>query len=54
MFRVKICDLDHLRERLETYWEEFPQQEIDDAVDKFHPRLKKMIEVEGKKFEHLL
>ena len=54
VYRVKIRDLDHLCERLQNLWEDFPQQEIDAAIDQFRPRLRKMIEEKGKKFEHLL
>ena len=47
-FCVVICDLDHLHERLETCWLDFPKGEIDAAIDIVRPRLEKLLDWEGK------
>lgn len=43
----KIRDIPHLRRKLSNAWEELPQTLLDDAIDQFRPRLKKVIEVGG-------
>ena len=40
-------DLEQLKERIVECWEEFPQGEIDKAVDSFRVRLKKCIKNKG-------
>ena len=41
-FHVKIRDLDHLHDRLESCWEEFPQGGIDADIDQFLTTTKTM------------
>jgi hypothetical protein len=48
VYKTKIRNRDHLRQVLEECWESFPQDSIDKAIDQFRPRLRKVIEVEGK------
>ena len=50
VYRVKIRDLDHLLECLQQEWDDFPQAEIDSAIDNFRARVRAMVEADGKKF----
>ena len=51
VYRTKIRNVAHLRELILEKWEEIPQDQITRAIDEFRPRLKKVIEVEGKHIE---
>ena len=47
VFSKKIFNLKQLKERIVECWEEFPQGEIDKAVDSFRIRLKRCITNKG-------
>ena len=53
VFKEKIKDLDHLKERLFHFWSILQQDEIDRTIDLFRPRLHAVIKAEGKHIEHL-
>ena len=54
VYRQKIRDVDHLKQRIRAVWQELSQDQIDNTINRFRMRVKKMPEVEGKRFEHLL
>ena len=54
VYRERIRDVDHLKKRILEAWKRLNQDTINKSIDLFRPRLKKMIEVQGKRFEHLL
>ena len=54
VYKVKIRDMDHLKSRILQCWEEIDQDVINKTIDSFRMRLKKMNEVDGRRFEHLL
>lgn len=54
VFRVKIRDLDHLKARLVQCWNDFPQEHIDNAINAFRRRLRKVIDMGGEHIEHVL
>ena len=51
VYKTKIRDIGHLRQVLLECWNDFPQESIDGGIDQFRPRLRKVIEVEGKHIE---
>ena len=51
VYKEKIRDREHLKATLLTCWERIPQDAVDAAIDQFRPRLRKVIEVEGKHVE---
>ena len=51
VYRTKLRDQAHLREVLVDSWGQISQESIDRGIDQFRPRLRKLIEVEGKHIE---
>ena len=47
VYRVKIRDINHLRERIIQCWEELPQHEINKSIMGFRKRIHGMIRVQG-------
>lgn len=47
VYTQRIRDVDHLRQRILSAWDEFPQEHIDAAIDQFRLRLNKVIHVKG-------
>ena len=47
----KIKDVTELKNVLIQEWSNLPQNEIDLAIEQFRPRLRKVIEMEGKHIE---
>ena len=54
VYRTKIRDIAHLKERLMEEWERFDQDIIDDAVKQWRQRLRACVRAEGGHFEHQL
>ena len=54
VYSVKIRDMAHLKRRIRKCWKEIPQDMINRTIDRFRSRVSKMIEVGGKRFEHLM
>jgi hypothetical protein len=52
VYRTRIRDVQHLRERLVEEWSRFDQEIINRAVDQWRSRLKACINNEGSHFEH--
>lgn len=51
VYRIKIRDVAHLRTLIIEKWEEIPQEQVDRAINQFKPRLRKVVEVNGKHIE---
>jgi len=51
---VKVNDVDELRQRIQTVWDELDQRIIDKAMKQWRTRLKACVEAEGGHFEHKL
>jgi len=43
----RMTNLNELMAEIEEEWEAFPQETIDHAIDRFKPRLKRVIEENG-------
>ena len=54
VYREKITDIDHLKRRIRAGWKEITQDQIGNTINVFRKRVRKMLEVDGKRFEHLL
>ena len=54
VYRKKTNNVDELKERIQECWKEIDQDLIDKTIDRFCMRVQKMLEVEGRRFEHLL
>ena len=54
VYRNPIHTMEELKARIVECWEEFPQATINKVIDRFRPRLRKLIEAEGNHFEHLM
>ena len=54
VYRVKIRDVDHLRERLGAAWAEISQEEIDQIIGSFRKRLRACLQAGGRRFEYKL
>ena len=54
VYSVKIHSMAQLKQRIVKCWDEIPQETVNRTIDGFRKRVKKMIEVEGRRFEHLL
>ncbi len=52
--KVKICDLDHLVERLAEAWAVIEQYAINATIKSFRKRAKACVDAEGKRFEYAL
>ena len=51
VYRVKIRNVTHLKERIVEKWEEVTQESINKAIDQWRMRMKKCVEVGGKHIE---
>ena len=54
VYRTRIRDVEHLRERLIEEWSPFDRRIIDGAVNQWHPRLRACVRAEGGHIEHQL
>ena len=54
VYRSRIRDVDHLRERLLEEWNRFDQRLIDKAVKQWHERLRSCVCADSGHFEHQL
>jgi transposase len=54
VYRTRIRDVQHLRERLVEEWSHFDQRIFDDAVKQWHQRLAACVRASGGHFEHQL
>ena len=54
VYSQKIHDMEHLKRRIRACWKEIPQDSINKTIDRFRARVRKMIEMEGNRFEHLM
>jgi inhibitor of nuclear factor kappa-B kinase subunit alpha len=54
VYRTRIRDVEHLRERLIEEWSRFDQRIIDGAVNQWRQRLRACVRAEGGHFEHQL
>ena len=54
VYKVKIRDVDHLRERLGAAWAEISQEEIDRIIGSFRKRLRACLRAGGRRFEYKL
>jgi len=52
VYRCRICDVDHLKERLIAEWRRFDQNIIDRAVNQWQERLRGCVRENGGHFEH--
>ena len=51
VYKKKISDVETLKTALEEVWEEFPQSEINEIIDRFRKRCNKVKAVKGKHIE---
>ena len=51
---MKVNDVDELRQRIETVWDELDQRIIDKAIKQCHTRLRACVETKGVHFEQKL
>ena len=54
VYRTRICDVEHLKERLVEEWAHFSQSIIDDAVNQWRQRLRACVHADGGHFEQTL
>ena len=54
VYRSRIRDVDHLKERLLEEWSLFDQRIIDKAVKQWRERLRAYVRADGGQFEHQL
>jgi len=54
VYRVKIRDLNHLRQRITEVWNEIDQRVIDESVNQWRIRLRACARERGAQFEHKL
>ena len=54
VYRTRIRDVEHLRQRLIEEWSRFDQRIIDGAVNQWRQRLSACVRAEGGHFEHQL
>lgn len=54
VYKTKITNIDELRTRIITVWEEFDQRVIDAAIRQWRARLRACISARGGHFEHLM
>jgi len=53
VYKVKVNNVDELRQRIQTVWDELDQRIIDKAI-KWRTRLRACVEAKGGHFEHKL
>jgi hypothetical protein len=54
VYKTRINDVGHLKERLVEEWSRFDQRIIDGAVNQWRLRLRACVRAEGGHFEHQL
>jgi inhibitor of nuclear factor kappa-B kinase subunit alpha len=54
VYRTRLQDVNHLKQRLVEEWREFSQDIVDRAVSEWRARLKACVAVDGGHFEHKL
>jgi len=54
VYKVKVNDVDELRQRIQTVWDELDLCIIDNAIKQWHTRLRAYVEAKGGHFEHKL
>jgi len=54
MYKVKVNDVDELRQHIQSVWDELDQRIIDKAIKQWHTRLRACVEAKGDHFEHKL
>jgi len=54
VYKKRITDVDELRSRILTAWDELDQRVIDTAVRQWRTRLRACVKVKGRHFEHKL
>lgn len=54
VYSVKIKSLAHLKKRIRKCWKELPQETVNRTIDRFRSRVRKMLSVDGSRFEHLM
>jgi len=54
VFVVKICDVEHLCDRLGNAWTDIKQEEVDKVIGSFIKRVKVCIEANAHRFEYQL
>jgi len=51
---VKVNNVDDLRQRIHTVWDELDQRIIDNAIEQWRIPLRTCVEAKGGQFEHEL
>jgi len=51
---VKVNNVDELRQRIQTVWDELDQRIIDKAIKQWRSRLRTCVEAKGGHIEHKL
>ena len=54
VYSVKIQNMAHLKRRIRKCWNDLPHETINRTIDRFRARVRKMISVDGNRFEHLI
>ena len=54
VYKQRIRDVDELRQRILTAWDELDQRVIDNAVRQWRTRLRACVQAKGGHFEHTL
>jgi len=54
VYKVKVNDVDELRQRIWTVWDELDQHIIDNTIKQWHSRLRACVDAKGGHFEHKL
>ena len=54
VYNVKVNNVDELRQRIQTVWDELDQRIIDKAIKQWRTHLRACVEAKGGHFEHKL
>jgi len=54
VYKVKVNDVDELRQHIQTVWDELDQPTIDKAIKQWRTHLRACVEAKGGHFEHKL
>ena len=54
LYKVKVNNVDELRQRIQTVWDELDQRVIDKAIKQWRTRLRACVKAKGGHFEHKL
>ena len=54
VYKVKVNNVDELRQRIQTVWDELDQRVIDKAIKQWRTRLRACVKAKGGHFEHKL